>query len=439
MILFLILILLLPIKQHPWFIFRLGPATSPQWLGVICLLYALAYMLFRKRLPRFVATWQARWYLLLTALMLVSYFRLGADFSVEANPAISTVSMFMLGFTILAVVDTLPRLRWVLLTTVASVGWASTYVIRATIKTRSLPSSMRIVAWAVGDANLFGVCIALVLPLAWYMSQEKRPKWERALCFGSAGLMLLAATLSGSRGGLLGLVAGMAVVIWRSRRRVRNFAIATLLLVVFNLTYPASPLQRLIHPTERDRQNAAVRLVQWNVALQMISEHPIGGIGMGQFKREMLKYVPSNYDDNAYLAHNAFLGIAAEMGIPAALAFAAMLLSSLTSLGRIRRMRSVPALVRQAATGLQAGVIGGMVAVFFVSPFEHRMLWFILFLSMVLAVLAKPAARSKMTAAVAAPDQIAAADKLLPQLNFDNTQVNAEHRGVNLGHPSTSQ
>jgi O-antigen ligase len=405
MILFLILILVLPLKRHPWLNLWFGPASVPQWLGLACFLYAVGYMLFRQRVPSYLATWHARWYLLLTTLMLLSYFTAGASFAAEGNPAISTVSMLSLGITTIAVVDTIARLRWTLLALIASVGWASTYVLREAVKMRAWATGARTWGWVVGDTNIFGVCVALVLPLAWYMSQEKRPRWEKVLCFGSAGLMLLATVISGSRGGFLGAIAGALVVLWRSRRRWRNLTLAIALIAAFNVGYPGSPLRRILHPTERDTKNAEVRLIQWNIALEMVKEHPIGGIGYGQFRQEMIKYVPDDYEDRAYLAHNAFLGIAAEVGIPASLVFIAMFFSALRSLGRIRKMRSVPPLVQEAATGLQAGVFGGMVAVFFVSAFEHRTLWFVLFLSMSLAAVAKQVARKTVAAAAGDADQ----------------------------------
>jgi len=68
-----------------------------------------------------------------------------------------------------------------------------------------------------------------------------------------------------------------------------------------------------------DRSNA-LRLVLWQGALRMITEHPLVGVGVGRFQQLIRVYTdfPLKPED-PHDAHNAFLLQAAEMGVPSTL------------------------------------------------------------------------------------------------------------------------
>jgi hypothetical protein len=78
------------------------------------------------------------------------------------------------------------------------------------------------------------------------------------------------------------------------------------------------------------------------------------------------------------------------------------------TLERVRRrtIRSGPALIRQAALGLQAGLLGCSVAIFFSSLEYIKPFWLTVFLSMCLpSLVAKNKKRESEVLAVEAPNQ----------------------------------
>jgi O-antigen ligase len=119
----------------------------------------------------------------------------------------------------------------------------------------------------------------------------------------------------------------------------------------------------------------------------MIEEHPFFGVGLDGYKFEVAKYVdPAKVpvgETVQRIAHNSYMEIAAEMGIPALLIFVGILVSSLRSLERVRRVaeRSGDEFLRRVALGLQAGILGAAVALFFVSGEYQKMFWFAIFIS----------------------------------------------------------
>jgi len=68
--------------------------------------------------------------------------------------------------------------------------------------------------------------------------------------------------------------------------------------------------------------HAEGRLVYWHASWQMICDHPLFGVGLGNWPAVYHQYVRHNYSTSIPARpHNDYLWIAAEQGIPAALAY----------------------------------------------------------------------------------------------------------------------
>ena len=79
------------------------------------------------------------------------------------------------------------------------------------------------------------------------------------------------------------------------------------------------------------------------------------------------------------------------MGLPALFVFLGILISSYLTLGRVRAraFRAKQPFVWQTALGLQAGLLGSAVAIFFVSGQYQKLLWLAIFLSMCMPAIAR--------------------------------------------------
>jgi len=206
---------------------------------------------------------------------------------------------------------------------------------------------------------------------------------ERLYCLGCLVLGFAASMVAASRGGFLGLLAGMGFMAWRSRYRMRSLAVGGALLMVFLLVSPSSPLHRIVSPAHSDVEAKDARLELWGAGLRMVRDHPLAGVGIGNFKHAVRGYGDAE-GDVWRMAHNAYLEIAAEMGLPGLTAFAGVIYLSCRSMDRLRRQvrRSGPAVLHQASAGIEAGLIGFAVALFFVSGWFLKLFWLMVFLSM---------------------------------------------------------
>jgi len=237
----------------------------------------------------------------------------------------------------------------------------------------------------VGDANYFTVSALLCLPFGFYLLLQRQPRWERLFCLGCTVATLVAVTLAASRGGFLGLVAACGYLVWRSRRRIRNLALAGALVLPLSLMAPSSPVDRFVNPQRWDQEATEARVALWDAGLRMVREYPLTGIGLGNFKPLVGRYQePGQQFKN--VAHNTYLEIAAEMGLPALLVFLGILVASFWTLERVRvrTQRYGPMSLHQAALGLQGGLVAFAVAIFFISAQYQKLFWFVIFLSMVL-------------------------------------------------------
>lgn len=389
----LLLIAILPLKQQSFWTGSGGAFTASKYLGAVCVLYAAAYVAMSGRIPGYLATWQARWYLLFVLVIYVSSAQPGSALS-TFNPLLGPTSLFLLYLILLSVVDSIKRLRWVLLTVIGSVGWGSLYVLREWQTARGWATGYR-AGFVVGDGNHFGVSAICGIALAWYLAQDRRSGWKRWFCWVCMLLALVATILAGaSRGGLLGLAAAFLFVMVRSRRRRLRVVSTLVLLVVLNLAYPHSPFRRLLHPDVNDQGSADAHRASWEAGLRMVREHPIAGIGIGAFKSQMDHYRPNWYGGPPFMAHNAYISVAAEMGIPGLLLFLSVLIASYMSLERVYRNRLAQPLITRTAIALQAALVGNAVSIFFISAEHHEHLWLTVFISMCLPPLASRVVRT---------------------------------------------
>jgi len=370
MISFYWLVWVLPLTQHPIWGRKIGPLTVFEYMGLVCLIYAVVHVWSRGMVPSFLNTWETRLFLSLYLIELFSVLTKGL--SIMSLTTYSS-SLCLILITI-SVVDTMGRLRWTVLSLVGSYGFASLYVIREWQLAHKYYSNFR-PGWIVGDANYFSTTAIFAIVLAFYFMQGRRPRWEKVYCMVCLLLTILAVTFCASRGGFLGLTAAALVLVWRTKHTTRNLILMVGLLLPLSLFLPMSPLHRFLD-SSTDYGSTEYHLEAWKVGLRMIQAHPITGIGLGNFKPLMPLYMtPGSSFHFESVAHNMFVEVGAELGLPALLIFLGIFWSTYRTLGKVRRSSTTRPLLRECASALQAGLVGFAVAGSFVSAQTEKTSW----------------------------------------------------------------
>jgi O-antigen ligase len=384
------LLWILPMMQHPIWGQRIGPLTGFEYLGVISLIYACSHIVARGVVPPLLNTWETRSVFLLFLIAFFSSLIKGHGIGLDDSAFINYLASFLLIFISISVVDTLSRLRWTVLTVIGSYGFASVYVIREWQHGHGSDANFR-PGWIVGDPNYFSATAIFAIVLAFYFMQGKRPRWEVVYCIVCLLLTILAVTFCASRGGFLGLIVASLFLAWHRKHRIRNLILMSALVLPLGFVLPVSPLHRFLDPSS-DYGSTRLHLEAWEAGLQMIEAHPIVGVGLGNFKPLMPFYMslpPGTPVDSDTVAHNMFIEVAAELGLPALLIFLAIFWFTYRTLGRLRRSTSTPALIRETASALQAGLLGFVVAGSFISAEYQKTSWMGLALMFCLLPLAR--------------------------------------------------
>jgi len=206
-----------------------------------------------------------------------------------------------------------------------------------------------------GNQNYLSAFLAPLIPLNIYLILNK-PDEKRFLPYASFTLILSTLLYAKTRGALLGVLASVIVlailaIIYQRREwlkaRYRQLAILAgitlILLTLFGGTPPFSNscdeslTKRFGQDMMFEAGSTQTRLMLWGLTADMIKDHPLKGIGIGNYGFAMPSYQkdfltrPANWHFRsgagwALDAHNQYLQIAAEGGLITAGLFLGLLI-----------------------------------------------------------------------------------------------------------------
>jgi O-antigen ligase len=174
-------------------------------------------------------------------------------------------------------------------------------------------------------ANVFGGFLTLTL-LSTYALLLLIPKY-RALFILSIPVQFFALTLSYSRSALFAWAIGTAI--WLGlliyKMGIKNRLIQRIV-IILGVTFLASGSllynqysQRggVVSTTQLNQSSDKIRTFHQGLALQILKDHPLTGLGYGQFSERASDYFPQNTDDyvRSTAPHNIYLFLACETGI----------------------------------------------------------------------------------------------------------------------------
>lgn len=201
-------------------------------------------------------------------------------------------------------------------------GLASVWAIAQFIRSEGLDRA----GGFLENANAFGGYVILLLPLALGCIAGTHG-WRRWACISAACGLAIALVLSFSVTGAVALFAAGIVAMYTGssalrRRWLKLFFGALLLVVVCVIGIRLLRTQNFSDAWRLDKvittthfQSSFTQRWQFNaVALAMVWQHPLTGIGLGNYQQTFTQYAASRLEQPRY-THNAYLEILAEAGI----------------------------------------------------------------------------------------------------------------------------
>jgi O-antigen ligase len=258
-----------------------------------------------------------------------------------------------------------------------------------------------------GDANFFAALQVLALPACVVVAGRLRTPLGRLVGYLGVALVVGSVIVSLSRGGLLALVLVLALVaaqphrfMFRSASDKRVALVAAglgaALLLYGAFTDLAARSESLFNTSEE----GSGRVNLWRAAESGWREHEVRGLGYGAFpsqsNRLLLGTPGVNFKSyklrvGGQVAHNAYIGSAAELGVVGLLLFVIVLLTLFRS---VRGSRGVAAEagdrdLASACTAMMIAVLGFALVSLFLSTETDRSLWVMLGLAIAMQRVAR--------------------------------------------------
>jgi O-antigen ligase len=270
----------------------------------------------------------------------------------------------------------------------------------------------------IGDPNYLAAVLVPALVFAAFMLAFTRPPLLRFLLVVAIGTMTLGVFLTGSRGGIIAMVAVfVASLVFggpvRSRAVMLFLFIGAAGVLYFTLVAPPAALQRVTNFSEG---GGSGRTDLWAVSLAMSGDHPLLGVGAGNFTVVEPRYAARNLAltdvnlvlDQPHVAHNTYLEVLTEFGA-VGLALFVLLIGSILGLGRRAAREAAAARGRVGELMSRAAVIalvGLFAAYVFLSAQYEKQLWVLLGMALVLpSLVASRAAVGETDTSAIEPDR----------------------------------
>jgi putative inorganic carbon (hco3(-)) transporter len=224
------------------------------------------------------------------------------------------------------------------------------------------------------NPNDLALHLVTMAPLAFGLALARRNVLMK-IFFGICAILFVAGVVvTFSRGGFLGLVAAVLVLVWKLAKKNRLVVgfLTVVALSIFIAVSPGGYGSRITSMFGGDATGSvdARREILWR-SVRVALRYPVFGIGIGNF------YYRGQHDQ---VSHNAYTQVAAEMGVAAFVFYCMFMITSLKRLKQVER-ESLPEKDRARfyylAVGLQASLVAYMVSSFFASV-AH--LWYVYYL-----------------------------------------------------------
>lgn len=219
------------------------------------------------------------------------------------------------------------------------------------------PTSVPRVGGTLGDPNSAGTYFALLLaPALSLLITRGVGYWYKilaavAFCVGGGALVI-----TFSRGGWLSCATALAIVALSARRLLRPGHKALCLLAVV-MVASGILIQKASSDRLLDKQAASSRIPLALMALRMIADNPLIGVGANNYTLNMDKYATGELSGEwMYAVHNKYLLIWAETGPGALIAFVWFIVATLRRGWKSWKFKDP--FFSPLALGLTAGLVG---------------------------------------------------------------------------------
>lgn len=172
----------------------------------------------------------------------------------------------------------------------------------------------------LSSPNIFGSLNLLALPVTFSLARTAEGKRVKAMYYVLCAFMVGALAFTYSRGAWLGAVCAIGIYVLVKNKKLVVPAILFGILILIFVPAIRNRLLFMFTSTYLSSSMKAGRLIRWLTALDILKEHPLTGLGLGQFGGAVamnngLSTLVNGEVVNTYYMDNYYLKIAVEAGI----------------------------------------------------------------------------------------------------------------------------
>lgn len=244
------------------------------------------------------------------------------------------------------------------------------------------------------DPNDVAYVLITIIPFGLFYIIRPEGRLKKLLSWIGVASSLIVILLSGSRSGILGLIAVMLLILMTrigSLRRQYKIGLIVGMILVAALNHDKINVERYLSfldlESDYNVTSESGRLEVWKKGIELFMENPLTGVGVRCFPMA-IGYLRQEASIKAIwqAAHNSYLQVAVETGLFGAIVFISLIAGAYRNFARCRQIEFNSGSEREKAefktlAGLmQLSFIGSMICAFFLS--QGYSMFFTLFFSL---------------------------------------------------------
>jgi len=240
----------------------------------------------------------------------------------------------------------------------------------------------------MGDENDFCLVLNMAIPFPLFLALHESNKTRKIVYFALTLLLFATVISTSSRGGFVGLASLGGYCWWRSRKKVAMLLAIAILAGFMRFVAPSAYWDEVtsIQTSTQKGDTGEQRLYTWEIGWAMFLDHPILGVGQGNFPHEFREYEIATGNEGGFntrsysgrAAHSLYFTVLPEWGLVGTLLFGWMAWRTYKDtifLGRAGSSRRL----NDKMTAWSSAMAGSLVAYFvtgiFISVFYYPCFW----------------------------------------------------------------
>lgn len=167
------------------------------------------------------------------------------------------------------------------------------------------------------NASELGLGLCIAYPISYYLFRATGNKWLKLLFLGLTGVFIYSIVVTGSRGAFVGFVATLIYILYKEKKLIVGLVVAAFLAAPATFLVSDQYVQRIKSIGEYKQDvSVEIRFQVWRAALSMVADHPLFGVGTGNFATAYGSIYRAAGDLSSYTSpHNIFVQVFAELGL----------------------------------------------------------------------------------------------------------------------------